>query len=168
MEKGILEILEKFPMLSTYQHNPIKAKEFDLKIKNNIFINEQKFDETISFTKETGNTALNNIFVFKFIINNLINVVELEVIERQEVVLKTPHSIIYKAVHCNIEYLFLIQDKITNDFYQLITQETLLQYNSPNINIAKSFVIDKDKIIGYIFNPPKGDFLLKKINSSKI
>ena len=165
IKKGCLEILEKFPVLCNYQHNPIKAKEFFLKIKNNIFINEQKFDQNLVSKKDTNHPNQNNLFVYKYIINNLINIVKINDIEKKELVFKTPHTTVYKSLYLNIEYLFFIQDNLVNDFFQLITHETLQQYYDHHININKSFVFDNNKIIGFICILPQGEFLNKRLDN---
>ena len=162
MNKELTQILDKFPELSSFLHNPIKTKEFNLKIRKNIFINEKSFDEECSKIDKTSNVGINNIFLFKFIINNLIKIVKIEEIEEKEIVLKTKNTTVFRVLNSNIDYLFIKYDRMI-EFYKLMTHETIQQFESRSGITNKSFVIDNDKIIGYTCNLPNGEFLYNSL-----
>ena len=100
--------------------------------------------------------------LFKFIINNLIKIVKIEEIEEKEIVLQTINTTLYQILNSNIDYLFIKYDRMIY-YYQLLTHETIQQYESLSRITNKSFVLENDKIVGYICNLPKGEFLFNSI-----
>jgi len=163
MEKSALEIFEIFPDLSNNQNNSIKTKQFPFKIKHDFYIDENKIHEFPLKNEQTLDSVLYYNFLYKYIINNVISLVSLDDITNKALYLKTSGTTIYKVKYKDKDSFLIVEDKVTENFSDIISSDTINQYINNSININKIFVFDKNGVVGYMCELPKGYFLTMKI-----
>jgi tetratricopeptide (TPR) repeat protein len=168
MEKSALELIEIFPDFTNNQNSSIKTKDFPFKIKHDFYIDENKFHQISLKNQQTLDSVIQNTFLYKYVINNLISLVSIDDITNKELYLKTSGTTIFKVKYNNKNYFFIIEDKFSHNFSDLISSDTINQYISNCTIINKIFVFDKNGVVGYMCELPKGYFLTMKIRDLDI
>ena len=149
-------VLDIFPELSAEKDLPF-------------FINEQKFFEYLTTKANTGKVNKINLspFLFKYTIQNFFYFINEDQFEKEETIFQAFNLNIYRVKLNNKKYFFINYNYNKTDIKQLLIQNTFNNFIFPNKNrslVEKIFVLNKNKVGGYLCELPNGSFL---VNMSK-